>query len=236
MGKYNEAMKIFYNSYLESPKFEINGMEYQCELTPINELDVYINNPNDLSYSRVAVIGYFENLIEEFIKYLPKEKPGGPSSYFYMTKMVHYYTDISKHEVYISSKDKTKLLEIANDIKEINAVDGDEYVAIRGKCNVKIKIIGIESYGEGIEVEVEADCSELEVSFYGGEYVDVLTNLDDYSEIIWESRDDDWFRDKINSNFDPILTYIWNLKTLCDNQFMWVDIRPSIMYKGNRFY
>ena len=118
MGKYNDVIKIFAESYLESNKFEIEGMEYVCELTPENELNVYINNPHDLSYSRAVVTGFFDELIDEFTKFLPKEKSPGPSAYFYMTKLVNYYTDISKHEVYISPKDKTELLKIANDIKD----------------------------------------------------------------------------------------------------------------------
>ena len=71
MGKYNDVIKIFAESYLESNKFEIEGMEYVCELTPENELNVYINNPNDLSYSRAAVTVYFDVLIDEFTKFLP---------------------------------------------------------------------------------------------------------------------------------------------------------------------
>ena len=236
MGKYNEAIKIFYDTYLDSPKFEINGMEYLCELAPDGSLNVYINNPNDLSYSRVAVTGFFDELIDEFTKFLPQEKPGGPSAYFYMTKLVNYYTDISKHEVYISPKDKTELLKIANDIKEIKATDRDDYIAIRGKCNVNIKDIEIDSYGEGIEVTVEADCSELEISVNMREYVDVSTTIDHYSDIIFNSREDDYFSERVISNFDPITTYLWNLKTLCDNQYMWVEIRPRIKFKGNRVY
>lgn len=236
MGKYNDVIKIFAESYLESNKFEIEGMEYVCELTPENELNVYINNPNDLSYSRVAVTGFFDELIDEFTKFLPKEKPGGPSAYFYMTKLVNYYTDISKYEAYISPKDKTELLKIANDIKEIKATDRDDYIAIRGKCNVNIKDIEIDSYGEGIEVTVEADCSELEISVNMREYVDVSTMIDHYSDIIFNSRQDDYFSERVISNFDPITTYLWNLKTLCDNQYMWVDIRPIIKFKGNRVY
>lgn len=236
MGKYNDVIKIFAESYLESNKFEIEGMEYVCELTPENELNVYINNPNDLSYSRVAVTGFFDELIEEFTKFLPKEKAPGPSAYFYMTKLVNYYTDIAKHEAYISPKDKTELLKIANDIKEINATDSDNYIAIRGKCNVNIKAIEIDSYGEGIEVTVEADCRELEISLDMKEYVDVSTMLDQYSDIIFNSRDDDYFDERVKLIFDPITTYLWNLNTLCNNEYMWVEIRPRIKFKGNRVY
>jgi len=236
MGKYKEAIEIFYNTYLESPKFEIEGMEYLCELAPDGSLNVYINNPNDLSYSRVAVTGYFDELIDEFTKFLPKEKPGGPSAYFYMTKLVNYYTDISKYEAYISPKDKTELLKIANDIKEIKATDSDNYIAIRGKCNVNIKDIEIDSYGEGVEVTVEADCSELEISLDMKEYVDVSTMFEQYSNIIFDSRDDDYFSEKVILTFDPITTYLWNLKTLCNNEYMWVEIRPRIKFKGDRVY
>lgn len=236
MGKYKEAIEIFYNTYLESPKFEIEGMEYSCELAPDGSLNVYINNPNDLSYSRVAVTGYFDELIDEFTKFLPKEKPGGPSAYFYMTKLVNYYTDISKYEAYISPKDKTELLKIANDIKEIKATDSDNYIAIRGKCNVNIKDIEIDSYGEGVEVTVEADCSELEISLDMKEYVDVSTMFEQYSNIIFDSRDDDYFSEKVILTFDPITTYLWNLKTLCNNEYMWVEIRPRIKFKGDRVY
>lgn len=236
MGKYKEAIEIFYNTYLESPKFEIEGMEYSCELAPDGSLNVYINNPNDLSYSRVAVTGYFDELIEEFTKFLPKEKAPGPSAYFYMTKLVNYYTDISKYEAYISPKDKTELLKIANDIKEIKATDSDNYIAIRGKCNVNIKDIEIDSYGEGIEVTVEADCSELEISLDMKEYVDVSTMFEQYSNIIFDSRDDDYFSEKVILTFDPITTYLWNLKTLCNNEYMWVEIRPRIKFKGDRVY
>lgn len=236
MGKYKEAIEIFYNTYLESPKFEIEGMEYSCELAPDGSLNVYINNPNDLSYSRVAVTGYFDELIDEFTKFLPKENPGGPSAYFYMTKLVNYYTDISKYEAYISPKDKTELLKIANDIKEIKATDSDNYIAIRGKCNVNIKDIEIDSYGEGIEVTVEADCSELEISLDMKEYVDVSTMFEQYSNIIFDSRDDDYFSERVILTFDPITTYLWNLKTLCNNEYMWVEIRPRIKFKGDRVY
>ena len=68
------------------------------------------------------------------------------------------------------------------------------------------------------------------------EYVDVSTMLDQYSDIIFNSRDDDYFDERIKLIFDPITTYLWNLKTLCNNEYMWVEIRPRIKFKGNRVY
>lgn len=236
MGKYKEAIEIFYNTYLDSPKFEMEGMEYNCELASDGFLNVYINNLNDLSYSKVAVTGLFDELIDEFTKFLPKENPGGPSSYFYMSRRVNYFTDITKYEVYISPKDKTELLKIASTIKEIKATDSEDYIAIRGKCDVNIKDIEIDSYGDGIEVTVEADCSELEISLNMKEYRDISEMEEEYVDIIWNSRDDDHFNERMILNFDPITTYLWNLKTLCDNSHMWVSIGPRIKFKGSRIY
>ena len=59
MGKYLEALNLFYQLNFDNDVIEINEMLYRIEMDEKKGMNVYVDNPKDLSYTREAVKNHF---------------------------------------------------------------------------------------------------------------------------------------------------------------------------------
>ena len=232
MGKYLEALNLFYKLNFDNDVIEINEMLYRIEMDEKKGMNVYVDNPKDLSYTRAAVKNHFFDMVDEFAKYLPRENKPGPSLYWYLIKLVHIYTDITGHEVYLNDKDRMEILSLLNKINKVDIVE--DFIKLKMVGNAYLKDIYVED-NEGIRIVIQMDCEELLIKT---EYDTDFQNFDDENDNhrveLYAAFENDSFYEEFKKPYQDVMTYVWELKNVCDKGYMWVDAKIKLTDPNGR--
>jgi hypothetical protein len=226
MGKYLEALNLFYKLNFDNDVIEINEMLYRIEMDEKKGMNVYVDNPKDLSYTREVIKNHFFDMVDEFAKYLPQENKPGPSLYYHLTQLINIYTDISAHEVYLNDKDRMEILSLLDKINKIDIVE--DFIKLKMVGDAHLKDIYFEDV-EGIRIVIEMDCEELLIKAeYDTDFQNFDVENDNHRVELYSAFENDSFYEDFKKPYQDVMTYVWELKNVCDKGYMWVDAKIKL--------
>jgi len=173
-----------------------------------------VDNPNDLSYSRPAIENYIDKLFNKFIRLFKQTR-------FTLQVRAEDILKVNTGRYYLNKKDydtiKEKILNVKNFRVSLNGFDllgdvkfGDSNIfwidvdsGYEINLTIKVKLTNFKvDYKNNVRDIDETELGEiLNIESNGLKYVDYL-------------------RDEL---FDDVLMYIWNIKTLVDQNSMSLD-------------
>ena len=187
----------------------IDGIRYTVELSSENSLvNIFMENVSDVSTTRNNMIGTIDDLIYDFSRLLPNDGTPGPSQYHNLKHYFKYYSELSKHDVYLNSSDESKLLGIYNTIKNVDLryrTYDDEIIDV----NFSVYFDSVAVYDSEIIV---SDNVKINSYYVDGELTKKSTRFFD----LLESEDNfyDYFRGQ--GKFGEIIDFFWGSKRLID--------------------
>jgi hypothetical protein len=172
-----------------------------------------VDNPNDLSYSRSAIENYIDNLFNKFIRLFKQTR-------FTLQVRAEDILKVNTGRYYLNKKDydtiKEKILNVKNFRVSLNgfALLGDVKF---GDSN----IFWIDVGGYEINLTIDTKLTNFKVDYENNvrdideTELGVILNRGSNGEIYV-----DYLRDEL---FNDVLMYIWNIKTLVDQNTMLLD-------------
>ncbi len=173
-----------------------------------------VDNPNDLSYSRPAIENYIDKLFNKFIRLFKQTR-------FTLQVRAEDILKVNTGRYYLNKKDydtiKEKILNVKNFRVSLNGFDllGDVKF---GDSN--IFRIDVDS-GYELNLTIETKLTNFKVDYKNNvrdidetELGEILNNESNGLKYV------DYLRDEL---FDDVLMYIWNIKTLVDQNSMSLD-------------
>jgi len=173
-----------------------------------------VDNPNDLSYSRPAIENHIDSMFNKFIRLFKQTR-------FTLQVRAEDILKVNTGRYYLNKKDydtiKEKILNVKNFRVSLNgfALLGDVKF---GDSN--IFWIDVDS-GYEINLNIETKLTNFKVDYKNNvrdidetELGEILNNESNGLKYV------DYLRDEL---FDDVLMYIWNIKTLVDQNSMSLD-------------
>ena len=173
-----------------------------------------VDNPNDLSYSRPAIENHIDSMFNKFIRLFKQSR-------FTLQVRLDDILKVNTGRYYLNKKDydtiKEKILNVKNFRVSLNgfALLGDVKF---GDSN--IFWIDVDS-GYEINLNIETKLTNFKVDYKNNvrdidetELGEILNNESNGLKYV------DYLRDEL---FDDVLMYIWNIKTLVDQNSMSLD-------------
>jgi len=158
-----------------------------------------VDNPNDLSYSRPAIENYIDNLFNKFIRLFKQSR-------YALQVRLEDILKVNTGRYYLNKKDydtiKEKILNVKNFRVSLNGF------ALLG--DVKFGDSNIFWIDVNNKVDYENNVRDIDETELG-----VILNRGSNGEIYI-----DYLRDEL---FNDVLMYIWNIKTLVDQNSMSLD-------------
>ncbi len=173
-----------------------------------------VDNPNDLSYSRPAIENYIDNLFNKFIRLFKQTR-------FTLQVRAEDILKVNTGRYYLNKKDydtiKEKILNVKNFRVSLNGFAllgdvkfGDSNIFWIDVNNGYELNLTIETKLTNFKVDYENNVRDIDETELG-----VILNRGSNGEIYI-----DYLRDEL---FDDVLMYIWNIKTLVDQNSMSLD-------------
>ena len=214
--QYNRLLNLFYSKYLKGHN-NLKGLILNASMNDEGNIIIDISNPNDLSYGPDTVVGYMEELVHNFTKFI--NGTGTQSSMFsdnsiygFISKSLivfidgEYVKDIT--EVYLNKQDLSDVMSRCNTIHEF------ELEEFWSKC--KVSLIGAyPESGEGINVELKVTL--LTPEWEGQPLRDMAILTDKIREIL----EYDSASDYEHSFASPVMSFFWNNPLIIDKEYMW---------------
>lgn len=210
----SRLIKLFYTKYLKGLK-NLKGLVLNSSMDG-QDIIINISNPNDLSFGADAIIGYVEEIVHDFTKFINgtgnTNQFNDNSLYGIITKKLKIYIDGDDAKemeiVYINKKD---LIDVQNRCNMIREFELDEFWS---KCKVSFREAYLES-SEGINVEI--DVILLTPEWEGQPLKDMAILTDKVREILEYDSAADY-----EHNFaGPVLGFFWNNPLIIDRDYMW---------------
>jgi hypothetical protein len=162
-----------------------------------------VDNPNDLSYSRPAIENYIDNLFNKFIRLFKQTR-------FTLQVRAEDILKVNTGRYYLNKKDydtiKEKILNVKNFRVSLNGFDLF-WIDVNNGYELNLTI---ETKLTNFKVDYENNVRDIDETELG-----VILNRGSNGEIYI-----DYLRDEL---FDDVLMYIWNIKTLVDQNSMSLD-------------
>ncbi len=173
-----------------------------------------VDNPNDLSYSRPAIENYIDNLFNKFIRLFKQSR-------YALQVRLEDILKVNTGRYYLNKKDydtiKEKILNVKNFRVSLNGFAllgdvkfGDSNIFWIDVNNGYELNLTIETKLTNFKVDYENNVRDIDETELG-----VILNRGSNGEIYI-----DYLRDEL---FNDVLMYIWNIKTLVDQNSMSLD-------------
>lgn len=222
-------LSLFYNKFLTKIKKEINGLVYTVTLNEGDGgIDFNFTNPKNLSVNTNVLNGEVEELINDFVKFLPKKESEKVSPIFYdiLKKVKVFYNgelvDNISGEIYLSKEDIEKYKRLA---KTINVFNIGNFFS---PCDVTfLDVVSDDNAHIRLDLNVKLLYPEL-----NGEFLD----KEELVEFFIEAFEDNDFYDYVNHHFAGVLLDdIWGTPLLCDQDYMYISTNVDFFdKKGDR--
>ena len=212
----NKLVQKLYNTLVKNNKVNIGGLTYKSEYDESkNLINVYISNPNNLSYNPYVVIEYFDDVISFFTEFIPPRSTPGPSNFYYLKQFFKFYFDeVSINEVYLNRTDTRQMMSLVSNVTNIWYGDFDSEVIS--------EFVGITSEGDGNRIQIKIQLTD---SHYDGEPAETNKRLFDILDFLFNEKS---FSDYLDNKYGAAMDFIWNNTLLTNKEYMYVDL--SVMF------
>ena len=192
----NKLVQKLYNTLIKNNKVNIGGLTYKSEYDESkNLINVYISNPNNLSYNPYVVIEFFNDVISFFTEFILPQSTPGPSSFYYLKQFFKFYFDeFSIDEVYLNRVDTRIMMSLVSDITNIWYGDFDSEVIS--------EFVDVTSGGDGNRIQIKI---QLIDSHYDGEPAETNKRLFDILDFLFNEQS---FSDYLDNKYDSAMDYI----------------------------
>ena len=222
-------LSLFYNNFLTPLKKELHGLIYT--VTP-NEydggIDFNFTNPKNLSVNTNVLNGEVEELINDFVKFLPKKGSDYNNPIFFdiLKKVNTFYNGElvykKRGEIYLSKEDIEKYKRLA---KTLNVFKINDFFS---PCDV--------TFSDLVAEDAEAIRLDLNVKLLYPELNGKFVDKKELFEFFTEAFDDDRFYDYMYYSFADVLSDdIWENPLLVDKNYMFITSNIDFFdKKGDR--
>lgn len=212
----SKLVKYFYNSQISDGKVNLGGLTYTSDYNESSDIiNIYVSNPDNLSYNPHIIINFFETEIDFFTKLIHQKKSPGPSSFFYLKQYFKFYFDNSdKKSLYINRKD---FRQMSNLVSNITRLKYDDFEA-----EVVSSFDHIKTDGDSNTVDITI---KLINSYYDNEEVLTDERLNEILEFLYWEKD---FSSYLDSRYGDVLNFVWDSPLLTEKDYMYIksnDIR-----------
>jgi hypothetical protein len=208
----NKLVQKLYNTLIKNNKVNIGGLTYKSEYDESkNLINVYISNPNNLSYNPYVVIEFFNDVISFFTEFIPPQSTSGPSNFYYLKQFFKFYFDeVSINEVYLNRVDTRIMMSLVSDVTKIKYGDFESEIIS--------EFVDVSSDGDGNRIVIKI---HLEDSYYDGEPAETNKRLLDILDFLFNSKS---FSDYLDNKYDAAMDVIWTNTLLTNKEYMYLDL------------
>jgi hypothetical protein len=211
----NQLINLFYSKYLKKIN-DIKGLVFDSSINGDNII-INISNPNDLSYSPDAVVGYFEEVVHDFSKFINGAETGGNRLYKNISDSLIISIDgeyaknmniVYDKKFYLNKQDLRNVEHICDMIRVYKI---DEFWS---KCKVTFEKAYVES-GDDIAL-IELNVVLLTPEWEG----QPLRNMGILSDKISEMSENENFIDYEYEFASSVTSFFWNNPLMVDKDYM----------------
>jgi hypothetical protein len=212
----SKLIKYFYNSQISDGKVNLGGLTYTSDYNESSDIiNIYVSNPDNLSYNPHIIINFFETEIDFFTKLIPQQKSSGPSSFFYLKQYFKFYFDNGdKKSLYINRKD---FRQMSNLVSNITRLKYDDFEA-----EVVSSFDYIKTYGDSNTVDITI---KLINSYYDNEEVLTDERLTEILEFLYWEKD---FSSYLDSRYGDVLDFVWDNPLVMEKEYMYITLNQRI--------
>ena len=205
------VQKLF-NSLIKDNKVNIGGLTYKSEYDESkNLINVYVSNPNNLSYNPYVVIEFFDDAVSFFTEFIPPQSTPGPSNFYYLKQFFKFYFDeVSINEVYLSRTDTRQMMSLVSNVTNIWYGDFDSEVIS--------EFVGITSEGDGNRIQIKIQLTD---SHYDGEPAETNKRLFDILDFLFNEKS---FSDYLDNKYGAAMDFIWDNTLLTNKEYMYLNL------------
>jgi len=205
------VQKLF-NSLIKDNKVNIGGLTYKSEYDESkNLINVYVSNPNNLSYNPYVVIEFFDDAVSFFTEFIPPQSTPGPSNFYYLKQFFKFYFDeVSINEVYLSRTDTRQMMSLVSNVTNIWYGDFDSEVVS--------EFVGMVSEGDGNRIQIKIQLTD---SHYDGEPAETNKRLFDILDFLFNEKS---FSDYLDNKYGAAMDFIWDNTLLTNKEYMYLNL------------
>jgi hypothetical protein len=215
----DRQLKLLYDHYIKDNQIRIEGMSYVSHWVPENkEIEIWIENTEDVSYSTVVIDDLIASSIDIFDKIM------GGSSIKYLDINYPYMGSGGKFGLYLNDEDSGRIWKSADNIKFL----GSDEVSLSSRVVVGIEDIGLET-NDAIRINTK-------VKLMNPKLDGRLASTDEVREYFAESYEfSDWLVDNEYEFYGPIVEEIVKISPqyVCDIQYMYFNFYTRIVDINN---
>ena len=208
----NKIVQKLYNTLIKNNKVDIGGLTYKSEYDESkNLINIYISNPNNLSYNPQVIIEFFNDVISFFTEFIPPQAFSGPSNFYYLKQFFKFYFDeVGMNELYLNRTDTRIMMSLVSDITKIKYGDFES--------DIISEFVGVSSDGDGNRIQIKIN---LEDPHYDYEPAETNERLLDILDYLFNEKS---FSDYLDSRYDAAMDFIWNNTLLTNKEYMYLDL------------
>jgi hypothetical protein len=205
------VQKLF-NSLIKDNKVNIGGLTYKSEYDESkNLINVYVSNPNNLSYNPYVVIEFFNDAVSFFTEFIPPQSTPGPSTFYYLKQFFKFYFDeVSINEVYLNRTDTRQMMSLVSNVTNIWYGDFDSEVIS--------EFVDITSDGDGNRIQIKIQLTD---SQYDGEPAETNNRLFDILDFLFNEKS---FSDYLDKKYYASMDFVWANTLLANKEYMYLDL------------
>lgn len=219
----NRLLSIFYNKFLSREKKDYHGLEYYTYLNEDGIAVLAFENPKKLSVNLEVLKSVKDDLIHDFLKFIPKIGNDNYNRDLFKTLFNKIYVSYEGEIIEKDSDSQFKYRQYRDIL--INQEDLDHLKRL-AKLNTEFNILGLESvcsvmFDNAVMEDSDHLRVDLNVKLLNPKYKGVEIDYKKLKEVVNQLVDDDNFYDYINHGFvDNILNFFWGNPLLLDRNYM----------------
>ena len=211
-----KLVQIFHNLFIKKGYLNFNGINLQPKLVNDGEYILFdVENPNDLSYSQLAIKDYIDDKFNDFIKLIDLNR------FKIKFNSGEKFKIKAPEEFYINKTDYNNIRERIVNVKKFRCKFHRNQVELIGDVKLGSKF-WIKVWGNEFNITVNAKLTNFKLDY--GDKIEELSN-DELDNFLHDGSNGDRYVDYIQDDlYGDALNYVWEHPTIYNQDNMHLNI------------